>query len=232
MAFLKPTESKPTSGMASDDLDSSEYSKPASPMGDSAQDGKPMVGDLVELSATNPEEQLKDLARAIRAAHRKIERSAVAIVASVIDMGGNLAAARDLLAVQGSRGFGRFLKSVKISRSQAHRAIQSWETFSNCPSVGQIELPALYLLSKANTPQPAIDQAVQLADNGETVTVAKARELIAHQLPERKRTSLPPPEIIQVSGGTVAVTAREGLTIEQILLRAIKAIRDAKAQAA
>jgi len=221
MPFLK-SRSDPASGRASDDLDSPSYSQPVD---DPAQESE------AEPARLDIDQQLKDLARSIRSAHRKIERSAVVVIASVFSMGHDLVTARDLLAVQGSRGFGRFLKSVKISRSQAHRAIQCHETFGKCPTRDKVELSALYLLSKANTPQPAIDEAVTLTQD-QIVTTKMARELIGKHLPERRRITPTPPIVIQVQGGTLALTVEDGLTVEQILLRAIRQIRATDIRAA
>lgn len=224
MSFLKVSQPPPTSPMASDDLDNDDFAKPVL--------AGSTTGPAVPAGPVDVAGQLKDLARAIKAANRKIERSAASIVLTVIEMGENLAEARSLLAAQGSRGFGRFLKTVKVSQSGAYRAIQCWETFSKVPTVGRIELRALYMLAKQNTPQAAIDAAVQLADENQPVTATVARQLIAKATGRPEKPARPVPTVIKVPGGSVAVVVTDGASVVQVLLQAIKAVRDQKSEVA
>jgi len=233
MAFLMPTKSSttnPASGMASDNLDNPDYSKPVLAIGDPVQDSKP-DDDQVEPPA-DVETLLKDLAKQIRASHRKIEKSAVAIVEAVVSMGRDLDQARTLLADHNGGTFGKFLASVKVNRMTANRAVRAWEVFGCNSVVQRYELPAIYALSATNTPQTVINQALEMAQDGQTITGKTARGLIEKAIDRPEKPARPLPEVITVQGGTVAVTALDGITVEQILLRAIKQIRDGRLEAA
>lgn len=214
--FPMSTFSKPST-MRSDDLDSPGYAQPGG-LQDTDQQADPPVVEGVD-------QQLKQLARQIRAAHRRLEKTNRQAVAAVIELGQHLVTARDLLVAVRGRAFGKFLATVKVSRSQAHRAIQVCEMFGECPSVGQFDLAALYQLSRTSTPTAAIDAAVARADQGEQITSKVARSIIADHQPRRKQTR-PQPVVITVPGGMIAVTPQDGLSVEQILIRAVKQLRD------
>ena len=98
-------------------------------------------------SVENIDAQLKEIARKVRAAHKRIQKAAAAAVLGVVELGEQLRIAKQLLAGHKGGAFGKWLKTCNIPRSSAHRAIQVFETLGDCPSVGQLDLSAAYALS-------------------------------------------------------------------------------------
>src|SRR5205807_3628243 len=66
------------------------------------------------------------------------------------------------------------------SRSTAYRIIDRYEQFGTVPNLGQLDivLSAQYCLSGPTVPQQATEKAIELAESGEKITVAKANALI------------------------------------------------------
>jgi hypothetical protein len=120
---------------------------------------------------------------------RKLESCAVNIeklrskgVELIFAMGRELKIAHDELANHGDGGFGKWCKErCGINRSTAFRYIGVVETFSGevcCRLQQTATAEALYLLSRDTTPQDAIDKAIEVAEQGERITLAKAKEIV------------------------------------------------------
>lgn len=92
---------------------------------------------------------------------------------------------RDLLEAKEKVGHGNFLKWVEgcfpWSQDTANRYMNVAKSFQNTHGAEfqKIQAKALYLLSAPSTPEVVRQEAVELAESGETVTHAKAKELVA-----------------------------------------------------
>ncbi len=92
---------------------------------------------------------------------------------------------RDLLEAKEKVGHGNFLKWVEgcfpWSQDTANRYMNVAKSFQNTHGAEfqKIQAKALYLLSAPSTPEVVRQEAVELAESGETVTHAKAKELAA-----------------------------------------------------
>jgi hypothetical protein len=89
-----------------------------------------------------------------------------------------------LLEVKNCLGHGGFLKWVYAEFGWSDRTAERYmlvaREFDNLANLdGQIAPSALYLLAAPSTPEEAKTEALQMAESGETVTHAKAKELIA-----------------------------------------------------
>lgn len=92
-----------------------------------------------------------------------------------IELGRCLSDARALLDNETS--FRSWVESeCGFSRSSAYNYIAVYEQFGECPTVGHIELGALYQLTKSDR---AKTKALRLADKGVRVTQSMAKELVS-----------------------------------------------------
>lgn len=97
----------------------------------------------------------------------------------IIDIGKNL------IEVKQAIGHGNWLPWLDAefgwSRKTAHRFIQVSESFSNVPRVGHLDIApkALYLLSQNSTPEEVRQEAIEMAESGETPTAKEIKELKA-----------------------------------------------------
>ena len=101
--------------------------------------------------------------------------------------GGKFAEIRDRLAHNKAGGFEGWVASKGLARASVYRLIGLHAGFGNCINLRQLDIDksAAYLLSAPSTPEPARQEAVERAEAGERITVAKARVLIdnAHATP-------------------------------------------------
>ena len=164
-------------------------------------------------SIENIDAQLKEIARKVRAAHKRIQKAAAAAVLGVVELGEQLRIAKQLLA--GHKG--------GIPRSSAHRAIQVFETLGDCPSVGQLDLSAAYQLSASGTPEAAIQEAIELTGS-ERVDAKAVRSIIAKHKPTRNQSAGPDPIVIRVGGATVSIVSGGRTDWASILMEAAEQI--------
>ena len=165
------------------------------------------------------EDQLKLIARKVRAAHKRVQKAAAAAVLGVVEMGEQLRIAKQLLAGHKGGSFGKWLKDCGIPRSSAHRAIQVFETLGDCPSVGQLDLSAAYALSASGTPETAIAEVIEITKE-ERVDAKQVRTIIAKHKPARNKTAAPAPIVIRVGGATVSIVSNGRTDFAAVLLEA------------
>ena len=165
------------------------------------------------------EDQLKLIARKVRAAHKRIQKAAAAAVLGVVEMGEQLRIAKQLLAGHKGGSFGKWLKDCGIPRSSAHRAVQVFETLGDCSTVGQLDLSAAYALSASGTPETAIAEVIEIT-NTERVDAKQVRTIIAKHKPARNKTAAPAPIVIRVGGATVSIVSNGRTDFAAVLLEA------------
>ena len=112
------------------------------------------------------------------------------------EMGRILADAQERLAAHGRGTFLKWLQQeTGLSQSTAYRLIQVHKAF-DLPTVGRMAFSAsaLYYLSTGTIPAPARQEAIRRAEQGETITEQKAREIVEAHRPEPPPPPRPPPE--------------------------------------
>ena len=169
--------------------------------------------------------QLKQIARKVRAAHKRIQKAAAAAVLGVVELGEQLRIAKQLLASHKGGAFGKWLKTCNIPRSSAHRAIQVFETLGDCPSVGQIDLSAAYALAASGTPDAAISEVIEITKT-DRVDAKLVRGIIAKHKPARNKSAGPDPIVIRVGGATVSIVSSDRTDWASILHEAAEQLRD------
>jgi len=172
-------------------------------------------------SAVDVESRLKSLARQIAGSKKKL-------VANVLAIGESLTEAQDLLANHNGGAFTRWVRQrCGFTTKTAYRYLSAWRTFGGCDTVSQrrFELSAMYLLAHDSAPEPAVDEALELASNGEKVTTKTAREIIAKYAPKTVSSKPGRPEPILLEDAQAVVTIRplsEGVDICGVLSRLLK----------
>jgi len=153
-------------------------------------------------------------------------------VLGVVELGEQLSTAKELLAGHKGGSYGKWLKSVKISRTTAHRSVQVWERLGGCSNVAQLDLSAAYALAASSTPEAAVQDVLALTEDGR-VDAKQVRTIIAkHRPANRNRPSGPAPIVVQTASGSVAIKRTDvGVTAEIVLLEALDAIRHDSAAA-
>lgn len=132
---------------------------------------------------------------------RKLESCAVNIeklrskgVELIFAMGSELKTAHDELANHGDGCFGKWCKErCGITAQSARNYISVVDAFGDqdCKSLLQsFTAESLYLLSRDTVPQDAIDKAIQLAEQGERITLAKAKEIRSEYVIDAEPTSV------------------------------------------
>ncbi|MCB0040993.1 MAG: hypothetical protein KDE23_15000 [Caldilinea sp.] len=98
---------------------------------------------------------------------------------------GKFAEIRDRLAHNKAGGFEGWVASKGLARASVYRLIGLHAGFGNCVNLTQLDIDksAAYLLASASTPDQARAEAVQLAEAGERITVARAKVIIQQAQP-------------------------------------------------
>ncbi len=114
---------------------------------------------------------------------------------NMIKAGGKFAEIRERLRHNKSGGFDGWIEFENLGRSTIYQFINLYEAFGNCPNFGQLDIQktAAYLLAAPSTPDEARQEAIERAQNGETITCATAREIRNNHKPPTNgfsRTSL------------------------------------------
>nr|WP_290224067.1 DUF3102 domain-containing protein [Trichocoleus desertorum] len=130
-----------------------------------------------------------------------------------------------LIEVKTRLGHGHWLQWLGAEFNWTHdtagNLMRVARSFDQIPKISEFAPSALYLLSSPSTPEEARQEAIALAESGERVTHAKAREIVAeHKSPTAKAKPeekfYPGREVVVVDedhphhGKTVTVTKAEG----------------------
>lgn len=118
-----------------------------------------------------------------------VEEYAVAIdkakcqgIELIFEIGRNLKSAHDQLAHHGDGTFVRWVESrCGISKRTAFRYLAICEAFDgqDCAKLAQTSTAeALEYLARDSSPEEAVEDAMKVVDNGERLTLAKAKELV------------------------------------------------------
>lgn len=88
--------------------------------------------------------------------------------------------AHELLAGEGKEGsFAGYAEGVLgVSRQTAYNYMWAWDRFGKCKSLLHFSAEAMYALASPKAPPQAAKEAEKLADKGERVNIAKAKELL------------------------------------------------------
>jgi len=202
------------------------------------QDGEPLPPTLSEAMETVKTTDAStdigevDVKKRLSVLSRKIRTAKKNAVMSILTIGRALEEARDLLSIHGSGGYGKWLLGVGISRASAHRCIQAHAVFGDRLSERQstfIESQAIFLLSAKTAPPAAVTDAVQILSEGESITASTARLLVGQHQPAKKANSRPPPVIIKLPEGTIALRPKLASTsLKQMLTSALRELVEAK----
>lgn len=97
-------------------------------------------------------------------------------VESGLQIGRILSEAKKLIGDGGRETFQEWVDSeCGFSKSTAYNYISAWENFGECPTVGHIELGAMYQLAKSSG---AKKKALKLADKGVRITQSMAKQFV------------------------------------------------------
>jgi hypothetical protein len=102
------------------------------------------------------------------------------------------------------------------SRDTAEDLMQAARIFGQNPKISEFGRSALYLLSSPSTPESAREEAIALAEAGERITHAKAREIVATAKAKPEEKFYPGREVVVTDadhphhGKTVTVARTEG----------------------
>lgn len=96
----------------------------------------------------------------------------------LLDLGKWCVKARDLLAQRRDGSFESWVQAnCNISLGYCYASIRVWERFGDCDDL-KIDARALLLLASHNVSDEVREKAIELAESGEPVTAAKAKEMI------------------------------------------------------
>jgi len=142
-----------------------------------------VVGSPSPVPATSDDDRDAQLDQHRRAVLR-IKRNAAK---QVIELGKHLEAAQKLHG-DGRGQFHLWLaKQCGLTRRTAYNAMAVWREFSDCATVAQYDIGALYALAAESCPPAAITAAAALADNREKISQRKAKAIIKqHTIAEVK----------------------------------------------
>lgn len=105
---------------------------------------------------------------------------------SIIEMGQWLSSAQERLAKPGSGVFINWVETeCGFSERTAYNLIYSYRAFGDFANFAKMEDSAAYALASPSAPEKARKEAMKLANKGESITHAKAKEIIA----KHKQTS-------------------------------------------
>ena len=117
-------------------------------------------------------------------------------IAAVFEVGEAIATAHSILSDHHKGTFAKWVEGeCGIEERTAYNYMHAWQTFGAEGEKITIPATAMYLLSAPEAPEKAAKEAIKLADKGERITVARAKELLEKFRPTtpQKRGS---PEII------------------------------------
>jgi len=190
---------------------------------------EPTQTPTVESTAlVDSDSELKTLARKIRSAKKKA-------VEAILTIGESLTEANRLLADYAGGSFGKWLKQeAEISPSSARRYMAAFALLGSRPATEQrcFELQAVHVLADSATPRQAVDDCMTMASEGEKVTAAVVRQVIASYKPKAEKTAddRPAPMIFDTPSGKVVVhPTHEFSSVEAVLMDALQQLKKAAA---
>jgi len=177
-----------------------------------------------------------DVKKRLSVLSRKIRTAQKNAVMSILTIGAAVVEARELLSLHGNGSYGKWLQSVGISRTNAHRCILAHHVFGDCSRLEQstsVESQAIFLLSAKATPPAAAADALQLISDGKSLTAKTARTLLAKHSPTRPKNTKPAPVIVEVPSGRIVLHPKHADTsAKQMLAEALKMYVEPKRKAA
>lgn len=101
-------------------------------------------------------------------------------VKSVMELGEAIHAAHELLAGEGREGqFSQWVEAeCNIDKRTAYNYMHAFERFGKCEIISHLSPTAMYALAAPEAPKQAAKEAEKLANKGEHITVARAKELV------------------------------------------------------
>ncbi len=109
---------------------------------------------------------------------------------AIWEVGKKFSQIRDELRHNKKGGFREWLDYAGWSKTEVYRDISVYETFSTVPNLGQLEIgkSAYYLLAAPSTPEFAREEALNRAENGETITYTTAKEIVDWHKEQSRQT--------------------------------------------
>ena len=135
----------------------------------------------------------KDVKQRVEGFAKKIDQAKGRENEAILYIGRTLKTVHDMLANHGDGTFGKWVEErCAMSRRSAERYMNAAEVFSDEGSrqaVANMTAESLYELSRDTTPEDAITEAKVRAENGERITLAKAKEIVASHSGEQDEPS-------------------------------------------
>jgi hypothetical protein len=133
----------------------------------------------------------------------RIKRHRDGLALSVLAIGEDLCAAREVLANQKNGVFLQWLDGAcGYSARTAYNYMAAYESFGKLATVASFEDVALYALASPSTPKKAVSEALKLADKGINVTGKMAKQIIKKHKPAAAPPP-PPPDVVEEIAETV-----------------------------
>lgn len=136
-----------------------------------------------------PKEVLgKPLSKEIASERRIVLKNIGKAATSMVAVGCSLKRVSEKLQPFGSKMFSAYLNSVGISRSHSYQLIKLSERFAGVPSsIGERFCGTSMLLLANRGNDEAVTEALHRAEDGQRVSVATAKEIIAKHKPSSER---------------------------------------------
>lgn len=110
----------------------------------------------------------------------QVKRERAKHASSGMALGEAISEAHQLLAGDGRDGsFANWVEAeCGFSRTSAYRYMWTWQRFGKCSSLEHFTSEALEKLATPTTPEPAVKEAMKLADKGQRINKDKATEIL------------------------------------------------------
>jgi len=177
---------------------------------------KPQAGGV----AVDVKKRLGQLARKAKSAKRKL-------VQDLLELGGVIVEARELLADHHRGGFGRWCKQIGMSRMSAHNYAAISDAFGSCKKNVQLTFDSQSVRLLAKSTQPAIDEAIELAESGEHVDGQVAKALITKHAIVKDKPKRIEPVVISTEFGSVALRPKPGASVRDLAAAVLSQLMDA-----
>lgn len=145
------------------------------------------IQQVFDYSRLDAETRYKVMKRTLKA--RKAQRN---VIKGIIESGKQYSEIRDILAYD-KTGFQGWCEEEGVERKFAYRCIDVYNLFLKCVKLDTLKLAisTVYELAAPGTPEQAVIEIVERAEQGETITLNKAKWTIDSHKPERKPRSRP-----------------------------------------
>lgn len=106
-------------------------------------------------------------------------------LSNMIEAGGKFAQIRDLLRHNKQGGFERWIETKQMESRTVYRLMDLHRAFGTLPQMSKLDIPATaaFLLAAPSVPDEARAEALQYAEAGERITVAKAQAIVNQYRP-------------------------------------------------